>query len=45
LLAFGASLAYFGYSASVEERLLTASFPDAYTSNRAHTQMLIPFVL
>jgi protein-S-isoprenylcysteine O-methyltransferase Ste14 len=45
LLAFGSSLAYFGYSASVEERLLTASFPDTYPSYRAHTKMLIPFVL
>ena len=44
-IAFGAALAYFAYSASVEERLLTASFPDTYPSYRAHTKMLIPFVL
>jgi protein-S-isoprenylcysteine O-methyltransferase Ste14 len=45
LIAFGIGLAYFTYSATVEERLLTASFPDAYPSYRAHTKMLIPFVL
>jgi protein-S-isoprenylcysteine O-methyltransferase Ste14 len=45
LIAFGAALAYFAYSASVEERVLTASFPDAYARYRAHTKMLIPFVL
>jgi protein-S-isoprenylcysteine O-methyltransferase Ste14 len=44
-IAFGAALAYFAYSASVEERLLTASFPRAYPTYRAHTKMLIPFVL
>jgi protein-S-isoprenylcysteine O-methyltransferase Ste14 len=45
LLAFGLALAYFAYSATVEERLLKGSFPDAYPSYRAHTKMLIPFVL
>jgi protein-S-isoprenylcysteine O-methyltransferase Ste14 len=37
--------AYFTYSATVEERLMTTSFPDEYPSYRAHTKMLIPFVL
>ncbi len=45
LIALGAALAYFVYSATVEERLLTASFPDAYPSYRTRTKMLIPFVL
>lgn len=37
--------AYFLYSARVEERLMTASFPTAYPSYRAKSKMLIPFVL
>jgi protein-S-isoprenylcysteine O-methyltransferase Ste14 len=37
--------AYFYYSASVEERNLTATFPVAYPAYRADTKMLIPFVL
>ncbi|HET7048059.1 MAG TPA: isoprenylcysteine carboxylmethyltransferase family protein [Solirubrobacteraceae bacterium] len=37
--------AYFTYSATVEERLMTTSFPDQYASYKAHTKMLIPFVL
>ena len=45
LFALTLALAYFVYSASVEERLLSASFPDAYPRYRAHTKMLIPFVL
>jgi protein-S-isoprenylcysteine O-methyltransferase Ste14 len=36
---------YFYYSASVEERNLTATFPTAYPAYRASTKMLIPFVL
>ncbi len=36
---------YFYYSASVEERNLTATFPAAYPAYRAATKMLIPFVL
>ena len=36
---------YFAYSARVEERLLTTSFPVAYPGYRARTKMLIPFVL
>jgi protein-S-isoprenylcysteine O-methyltransferase Ste14 len=36
---------YFYYSASVEEKNLTAVFPSAYPAYRARTKMLIPFVL
>jgi protein-S-isoprenylcysteine O-methyltransferase Ste14 len=36
---------YFYYSASVEEKNLTATFPTAYPAYRASTKMLIPFVL
>jgi protein-S-isoprenylcysteine O-methyltransferase Ste14 len=36
---------YFAYSARVEERLLTTSFPVGYPGYRARTKMLIPFVL
>jgi protein-S-isoprenylcysteine O-methyltransferase Ste14 len=37
--------AYFVYSARVEERLMTDTFPGAYPNYRAHTKMLIPFLL
>jgi protein-S-isoprenylcysteine O-methyltransferase Ste14 len=37
--------AYFYYSASVEEKNLTATFPTAYPAYRATTKMLIPFIL
>ena len=36
---------YFVYSATVEERVMTATFPAEYGAYRAHTKMLIPFVL
>jgi protein-S-isoprenylcysteine O-methyltransferase Ste14 len=36
---------YFYYSASVEERNLTATFPTAYPAYRSGTKTLIPFVL
>jgi protein-S-isoprenylcysteine O-methyltransferase Ste14 len=36
---------YFYYSASVEEKNLTATFPEAYPAFKARTKMLIPFVL
>ncbi len=36
---------YFTYSATVEERLMTTSFPADYAGYKAHTKMLIPFVL
>jgi protein-S-isoprenylcysteine O-methyltransferase Ste14 len=35
---------YFIYSARVEERLMTSSFPEAYPAYRARSKMLIPFV-
>jgi protein-S-isoprenylcysteine O-methyltransferase Ste14 len=36
---------YFIYSATVEERHLTAQFPDSYPAYRRSTKMLVPFVL
>jgi len=36
---------YFVYSATVEERTMTGSFPADYPSYKEHTKMLIPFVL
>ncbi len=36
---------YFVHSARVEERLMIATFPDAYPGYRARTKMLIPFLL
>jgi protein-S-isoprenylcysteine O-methyltransferase Ste14 len=37
--------AYFLFSARVEEKMLGEEFPDTYPRYRAHTKMLIPFVL
>jgi protein-S-isoprenylcysteine O-methyltransferase Ste14 len=45
LVFVAAITAVFYYSAVVEERNLTASFPDAYPAYREHTKMLIPYVL
>lgn len=45
LIPLAVMTAYFVFSATVEERLLTASFPDAYPTYKAHTNMLIPFLL
>jgi protein-S-isoprenylcysteine O-methyltransferase Ste14 len=45
LIALALMTAYFVFSAIVEERLMTASFPDAYPKYKAHTKMLIPLVL
>src|SRR5690242_17667132 len=45
LLALVAIGAYFIYSARVEEKLMSASFPTAYASYRAKSKMLIPLVL
>lgn len=45
LIALAVMTVYFAYSASVEERTMTQSFPAAYPSYRARTKMLIPFVL
>ena len=45
LLALVVLGAYFIYSATVEEKIMTASFPTTYASYRTKTKMLIPFVL
>jgi protein-S-isoprenylcysteine O-methyltransferase Ste14 len=45
LVAFAVAGTYFLYSARVEEKLLSSSFPTAYPSYRARSKMLIPFVL
>lgn len=45
LIALAVMEAYFIYSARVEEKLMSASFPIAYPSYRAKSKMLIPFVL
>jgi protein-S-isoprenylcysteine O-methyltransferase Ste14 len=37
--------AFFVYSATIEERNLTATFPQAYPAYRARTKMLIPYLL
>ncbi len=36
---------YFIWAARIEEANLTATFPSAYPQYRAHTKMLIPFLL
>ena len=41
LVFFGA---YFIYSASVEEKIMTKQFPDSYPAYKARSKMLIPFV-
>jgi protein-S-isoprenylcysteine O-methyltransferase Ste14 len=38
-------VAYFAYCARIEERNLTATFPNAYPQYMQHTKMLIPFLL
>ncbi len=45
LIAFVVLGVYFVYSATVEEKLLTTTFPSTYPSYRTRTKMLIPFVL
>jgi protein-S-isoprenylcysteine O-methyltransferase Ste14 len=45
LIALGVMGIYFVYSARVEERLLTMSFPSAYPGYRAKTKLLVPFLL
>jgi protein-S-isoprenylcysteine O-methyltransferase Ste14 len=45
LIAFVTLGAYFLFSARVEERMLEGEFPEAYPGYRAHTKMLIPFLL
>jgi protein-S-isoprenylcysteine O-methyltransferase Ste14 len=38
------AVAYFLYSAKVEERILLREFPDAYPAYKARTKSLIPFI-
>ena len=45
LIIFVVLAGYFYYSASVEEKNLTAAFPTAYPAYQARTKMLIPLVL
>jgi protein-S-isoprenylcysteine O-methyltransferase Ste14 len=45
LIALVIAGAYFIYSATVEERLMTDTFPAQYGNYKAATKMLIPFVL
>jgi protein-S-isoprenylcysteine O-methyltransferase Ste14 len=45
LIAVAAVAAYFIVSAVNEERYLTEQFPDQYPEYKAHSKMLIPFVL
>jgi protein-S-isoprenylcysteine O-methyltransferase Ste14 len=45
LLALALAGVYFVYSSVVEGRRLEATFPDTYPEYKAHTKMLIPFVL
>jgi protein-S-isoprenylcysteine O-methyltransferase Ste14 len=44
LLAVALACVYLVYSATVEERYLTAEFPDAYPAYKHSTKMLVPFV-
>ena len=44
LIACGVMGVYFIYSARVEERIMTTSFPSTYPSYRTKSKMLIPFV-
>jgi len=45
LIALAIMGAYFIHSARVEEQIMADALPQAYASYRAHTKMLIPFVL
>ncbi len=45
LIVVAVLVAYFYYCGIVEERNLTATFPEAYPEYRSRTRMLIPFVL
>ncbi len=45
LISLGVMGVYFIYSARVEEKIMTTSFPATYPSYRLKTKMLIPFVL
>jgi protein-S-isoprenylcysteine O-methyltransferase Ste14 len=45
LIVVAVAVAYFYYCGIVEERNLTAVFPDTYPEYRSRTKMLIPFIL
>jgi protein-S-isoprenylcysteine O-methyltransferase Ste14 len=45
LIAVAVLAGFFIYSATREERFLAGEFPDAYPEYKAHSKMLIPFVL
>jgi protein-S-isoprenylcysteine O-methyltransferase Ste14 len=45
LIVVAVLVAYFYYCGIVEERNLTATFPNAYPQYRSRTKMLIPFLL
>jgi protein-S-isoprenylcysteine O-methyltransferase Ste14 len=45
LIAVALAAIYFIYSATVEERYMTARFPDAYPAYKRSTKMLVPFVI
>ena len=45
LIAVALAGVYFIYSATVEERYLTARFPDDYPAYKRSTKMLVPFIL
>jgi protein-S-isoprenylcysteine O-methyltransferase Ste14 len=45
LIVVALLVGYFYYCGKVEERNLTATFPDAYPAYRSRTKMLIPFLL
>jgi protein-S-isoprenylcysteine O-methyltransferase Ste14 len=45
LITVGVMGVYFVYSARVEERFMTTSFPTTYPGYRTRTKMLIPFLL
>ena len=45
LIVVAVLTAYFYYSGTVEERNLTATFPQAYPEYKSRTKMLIPFLL
>ncbi len=45
LIVVAVLVGYFYYCGTVEERNLTATFPQAYPEYRSRTKMLIPFLL
>jgi protein-S-isoprenylcysteine O-methyltransferase Ste14 len=45
LIVVAVLVAYFYYCGIIEERNLTAAFPEAYPEYMSRTKMLIPFLL